>query len=258
MELATKTKIVDDLMSAGIKKGDTLLAHTSLSKLGFVPGAAQTVIASLLEVVGPGGTLMMPTYSGELSDPAEWRHPPIPESWVQPIIDETPPYDPRLTPTRRMGVVAELFRHYPGVIRSPHPQSSFAAIGPNAEGLVSQHPLNYRFGPESPLGKLKDVGGKILLLGAPLNTCSFLYLTQLYMENNVEIIRKSPIRKDGKSVWVEYKDVVYSNKWFEEAINYLLKIKVAERTKIGSADSYILPARETIDAVLIWRRQTGV
>jgi aminoglycoside 3-N-acetyltransferase len=235
-----------------------LLVHTALSRLGFVPGAARTVIESLLGAVGQSGTIMMPTYSGELSDPAEWRHPPVPAHWVQPILDETPPYDPKLTPTRGMGVVAELFRHFPGVLRSPHPQSSFAARGPFAETLVREHPLDYRFGSRSPLGKLRDIGGKVLLLGAPPETCSLFYLTQEYMTKNVEVLRKAPLLRNDCKAWVQYRDIEYPCAWFGAACDYLCGLGIARRILIGNATSYIFPARVAVEALVTWRHGIGV
>ena len=53
-----------------------LCVHSALSALGHVIGGPRTVVEGLIDAVGADGTLMMPAYSGDLSDPAEWRHPP--------------------------------------------------------------------------------------------------------------------------------------------------------------------------------------
>ncbi len=210
-----------------------------------------------MDVVGNTGTIMMPTYSGELSDPAAWRFPPVPESWIQPILDETPAYDPALTPTRRMGVVAELFRHFPGVTRSPHPQSSFSAWGAQAAFLVAEHPMDYRFGPKSPLGKLLDLGGKVLLLGAPFQTCSLLYLTQYAMRDNVEVARKAPVSKVSGKTWISYRDLEYPNDWFPEACEHLVSVGLMTMSIAGAAKAYMCDAREAVEEVIIWRRNAG-
>ena len=73
--LVTRTSLVRDLRALGVAYGDKLLVHSSLASLGFVVGGGRTVIDALLDAVGEDGTIMMPTYSGENSDPAEWRRP---------------------------------------------------------------------------------------------------------------------------------------------------------------------------------------
>ena len=128
--LVTRSSLSAELRKLGLQSGDVVCVHVSLKSLGFVIGDARTVIDGLHDAVGVEGTIMMPTYSGDLSDPAEWGYPPVPPEWIETIRNETAAYDPVRTPSRRMGVVPELFRHVPGVLRSPHPQSSFAACSP--------------------------------------------------------------------------------------------------------------------------------
>lgn len=126
---ATKQKIVSDLQESGIKKGDTIIFHASMSKAHWICGGPVTVILALQELVGELGNIVMPAQTGQLSDPAKWENPPVPESWWKIIRRETPPFDPLVTPTRGMGVIAETFRTMPDVERSFHPYHSFCAWG---------------------------------------------------------------------------------------------------------------------------------
>ena len=64
----TLRTIVDDLKRLGIKKGDILLLHSSLSKIGWIAGGAVAVIHALMQVLTEEGTLVMPTHSGDYSD----------------------------------------------------------------------------------------------------------------------------------------------------------------------------------------------
>jgi aminoglycoside 3-N-acetyltransferase len=89
-ELITIPTIVNGLRELGVKTGDALLVHTSLSSFGHVQGGGQTVIEALIETVGPGGTLMMLAQSAGRFDPSEWRNPPVPEAWWDRIRFETP------------------------------------------------------------------------------------------------------------------------------------------------------------------------
>src|SRR5690606_31747653 len=119
----TPRTLADDLRQLGVAAGDVLLVHASLSAIGFVTAGPVGVIEGLLAAVGPDGTIAMPAHSGQMSDPAHWQNPPVPAEWVETLRAETPAFDPRTTPTRQMGAIAELFRTWPGALRSNHPTS---------------------------------------------------------------------------------------------------------------------------------------
>ena len=86
------------------------------------------VIVALQKALGSDGTLVMPAHSPDLTEPSGWESPPVPESWWPVIRENMPAYDPELTPTRSMGIIAETFRKQRGVLRSAHPQVSFCAL----------------------------------------------------------------------------------------------------------------------------------
>ncbi|AXI79933.1 aminoglycoside N(3)-acetyltransferase [Peterkaempfera bronchialis] len=104
--LCTRHSLAADLRTLGVLPGETVLVHSSLSSLGWVCGGAVAVLEALLDVVGAAGTLVVPTHTGGNSDPAQWRNPPVPEEWWQPIRDTMPAYDPRTSPTLGMGDTA--------------------------------------------------------------------------------------------------------------------------------------------------------
>ncbi len=103
--------------------------HTSLSALGYVCGGALAVIKALLDSVGSEGTIMMPTQTWKNLDPAEGVYWQEPEEWWPVIRENIPAYDKRITPTNTMGAVSEMFRQWPGTLRSDHPARSVAAWG---------------------------------------------------------------------------------------------------------------------------------
>ena len=87
--LVTPASIASDLRSLGVEPGMLLNVHSAMSKLGFVVGSAQTAVDGLLQAVGAAGTLMMPSHSAQLSEPANWRNPPAPEEWWEQISDDS-------------------------------------------------------------------------------------------------------------------------------------------------------------------------
>lgn len=202
----TADALAQKLRACGLEPGQTVLTHMALSKLGWVVGGAETVIRALLTVLGPRGTLMMPTHTTNNTDPADWCNPPVPESWHQLIRDHMPAYQPSITPTRQMGAVSELFRTWPGVKRSAHPVTSFAAIGPNADYLLHDHVLEEDTGDRSPVGRLYELDGHVLLIGVGHWNNTSLHLAEFradypgkrYLPNG------SSMMVDGRAKWVAY------------------------------------------------------
>ncbi|MGB0440058.1 MAG: aminoglycoside N(3)-acetyltransferase, partial [Paracoccaceae bacterium] len=163
--LHSRASLVRDLGRLGIGAGDVVLLHVSMRGLGWVVGGAQSVIGAFLDVLGPKGTLCMPGHSAQLSDPGDWQNPPVPKAWHDVIRAEMPVFDPETTPLYGIGAAADLFWRWPGTRRSHHPQVSMLARGHHAEQITQAHSLDHAFGPDAPLGRVHDLGGKAVLLG---------------------------------------------------------------------------------------------
>ena len=175
---ATVASLVRDLRALGIEEGSTLLVHSSLSSLGWVVGGAEAAILALEGALGEAGTLMMPAYSMSFPEPALWEDPPVPEAWWEVVREEWPPFDPDFSPALRLGTIAETFRHQRGTRRSLHPNNSFCARGPNAHKLLDDHALDLSMGEGSPLARLYDLDGGILLLGVDHSSNSSYHLAE--------------------------------------------------------------------------------
>jgi aminoglycoside 3-N-acetyltransferase len=165
VEPLTVESLTASFGACGLQPGQTVIVHSSLSALGWVIGGAQAVIQALLAAVGRTGTILMPTQTWKNLDPASGVHGDVPEGWWPLIRAHWPAYDARTTPSIGMGVVAELFRTWPGAQRSLHPVRSIAALGPNATRLLATQVLEEPFGEASPVGQLYALDGMILLIG---------------------------------------------------------------------------------------------
>lgn len=257
IDIVTRRRLTDALCHLGVVSGDILCVHVAMSRLGLVIGGARTLVEGLVDAVEPGGTLMMPAFSGDMSDPAEWEHPPVPADLLAELRNAIPAYDPQWTPTRGIGAVAEYFRGVPGARRSPHPQSSFAALGSAAEKLVERHPFDDRFGTSSPLGRLCELGGKVLLLGAPSNTVSLFHMTQHLVGGAKRVAKAAPVIERGARSWADYRDIEYPIDWFDDGVALLVERGIARQGHVGAACAILFPAAPAIEAILAWRRSTG-
>jgi len=250
----TPKSLVRDLYAMGVERGMLLNVHSAMSKLGWVVGGAQGVIDALLEALGPAGTLMMPAHSAQLSDPANWRMPPAPESWWETIRREMPAYDPARTPTRKMGAIAEAFRTYPAVLRSAHPQTSHAAVGSLAEEIVVEHPLDCLFGDESPIGKLYALDGHVLLLGVNHGNNTLLHLA----EDRAEIPSKSrhdegsPVLVDGQREWQPFRPIKVDDEDFAELGEAFAATGLEKRGMVGASEARLMRARDVVDFATPW------
>lgn len=253
----TAESLAEKLRACGLAEGQTVLVHLAMSKLGWVIGAAEAVIMGLLGAVGQTGTIMMPTNSSSNTDPAEWNYPPVPEAWWQPIRDHTPAYNPLTTPTRGMGVVPELFRTWPGTIRSAHPAFSLAAHGPNAAYLVADHALEEDSGDRSPLGKLYELDGYVLLLGVDHWNNTSLHLAEFRANypGKHNLISGCAMLVDGVRQWVSYETLATDPDDFGEvgaAFDAAHNIPIQ---RIHDADVRFFKQRLVVDFAVQWMEQ---
>jgi aminoglycoside 3-N-acetyltransferase len=251
-EPRTRQSLAADLRGLGLQPDMIVLVHSSLSALGWVNGGAVAVIQALLDGLSPGGTLMMPAHSGGLSDPAPWQNPPVPETWW-PIVRETMPvFDPLRTPTSGMGAIPELFRTWPGVMRSHHPHFSFAAWGPRAGELTGDHSLDDGLGEASPLGRLYQLDGWVLLLGAGFDSNTSFHLAEYRVSSLTRVETRAPMLVDGQRQWRILNDVnLDSDRFSELGADFELAHPI-HIGRVGSAKARLFEMRPAVDFATAW------
>jgi aminoglycoside 3-N-acetyltransferase len=249
----SKETLVADLIKIGIKKNDSVLVHSSLSKIGFVDGGPKTIVDALFDVVGPEGTILFPSF------PAIGRN--------KTHLEEHPIFDINSTPSQ-MGTVTEYFRKLDGVHRSFHPTDAVCAKGPLAEFYTNSHfgqltPYNEY----SPFRKLCSKNGKILMLGTTLNgACTNLHTLEdavafkfpVYDEKVFDV---KMIDAEGKESTMKTKvhNPDYSAKRNCDALKPMFEMEnVLVNGKIGEAKSMLIDANKMLEVMIRNYNERGV
>ena len=150
-------KIKEDLSVLGLCKGDAVLVHSSFKSMGNVEGGIQTLVDALLSVIGDSGTLIVPTLT-----------------FVE--VSETNRVFDYEKSKSCVGAVSEFVRHMDGAKRSINPTHSCAAIGGKRDWYIDGHERDCTpVGPNSPIWKLHEDGGKVLMLGCRLTSNTSLH-----------------------------------------------------------------------------------
>jgi aminoglycoside N3'-acetyltransferase len=258
--------LLADLRQLGLCHGDTVMAHASLRAIGPVPGGADGVLEALDAAVGPGGTLLM-----VLGARDDW-------AWINELLEgerrerlaEAEPFDPLRTPAEaEVGYLAEAFRTRPGTLVTDHPEGRFGARGARAEELLRDPPWHDYYGPGSPLERLCELGGRVLRLGADLDTVTLLH----YAEYLVELPAKRRLRRlrrvlgpDGPTIRaVECLDdsngiVDWPGEdYFALILGDYLATGAGRRGTVGRAPSELLDAADLVRFAVDWmaRRLAG-
>jgi aminoglycoside N3'-acetyltransferase len=218
--------LVHQLLTLGLQPGGVLLVHTAFSKVAPIEGGPLGLIAALRAALGPDGTLVMPSMSD----------------------DDEHPFDVTETPCHGMGVVAETFRKLPGVLRSENPHA-FAAIGPRAEEITAPHPLDVPHGLDSPVGRVYEMDGQVLLLGVGHDADTTVHLAESLAGVRYRIPKYLTVLQDGLPVRFHYAETDHCcegfallDSWFEPGQQ--------RRGTVGRAEARLIRSRDIVAAAL--------
>ena len=263
LPLATRSLLVRDLRAAGVREETVLMVHTSMRALGWVVGGAQTIVEALVEALGPGGTVM--AFCGWDQDRYKLDDWPPQRAY----LDELPAFDPAIAHADRgIGVVPERLRTWPGVSRSSHPESSVVALGRRAHWIVDPHPADFPNGARSPLARLVEAEGQVLMLGAPLETITLLHHAESLANGRGKrfVIYRMPVLDQGKRVWREFHDIDTSSRGafpYEEVLESgrdgfdaighdALSAGVGREVRIAASTSHLFDAAPLVHFAVDW------
>lgn len=264
--LATRSRLVEDLRRLGVgdRPGSVVIVHTSMSAIGWVVGGAQTVAEALLDAVGAEGTILVLTgwQDGPPYHQQQWD-----EERRRSYMQECPPFDPRKAHADgENGRVPEAVRTWPGAAHSRHPACAFAAVGARAEWLVEAQSLDEGYGDGSPLHRLVEAGGDVLVLGAPLETVTLLHYAE-YLARAPEkrwVEYEMPILVGGQRVWrrireldstvgaFPYEELDFEEDAFAVMAKDALRAGIGRAGTVGSAESYLFPAAPLAEHARTW------
>ena len=254
-DILTFDKLCTQLTACGLEAGQTVVVHSSMSKIhDWIVGGVPTLINAFQTVLTEEGTLMMPTHTADNTDPIRWKKPPIPESWWQIVYDTMPAFDPLRTSTRYMGILPEQFRTYPNVYRSDHPIGSFAAWGKHAKYLTADHALTPMFGDGSPIGKLYELDGHIMLLGVPHANNTSIHLAEYRADFHGKAYQSEgcAMLVDGKRQWVPFEMLRFETDDFNTLGAAFEEQHPHHNGKLGQADVKFMRQRPLIDFAVNW------
>lgn len=219
--------VIEQLRELGVRDGAVLVVHTSFRAVGPVEGGPAGLIDALRDVLGPGGTLVMPSMTGGRQ-----------------------PYDAATTPTREMGIVAETFWKLPGVLRGDHPTSTFAAIGPEAAAIVAPQPLSPAHGIDSPVGRVYVRDGQILLLGVDNSSNTTIHLAESLADVPYRTTEDAIILADGQPRHITYWETNHCCRRFSLAGDWLRAAGLQREGIVGQARSTLVSARDLVRVVV--------
>lgn len=228
-----KKELIQSLRDSGLQEGDTIALHASLKSLGYVKGGAKTVIEAFLHVLGPCGTMMMPTHTYCMTPNPEQFH-----------IDTSP---------SKVGLISETFRCHPMAVRSFHPTHSVAAIGPLADFLTRDALSSSPCGINNPFHRLEKCRGRIMLLGTNHQSNTHIHTAEVlakapYLEvswtahRNYEI---SHLYQSGSLVErIHIFQIPGCSKGFQKIQPFLDRAGIVEHVQIAMAPSQFFYASD--------------
>jgi aminoglycoside N3'-acetyltransferase len=214
----------NQLRALGVEPNSILVMHTSFRAVRPIEGGPAGLIDVLRDALGAGGTLVMPSWGA----------------------DDDSPFDPLRTPASAdLGSVADTFWRLPGVRRSDH-SFAFAAAGPAAERILMDPLPLPPHSPESPIGRVHELGGQVLLLGVNHDANTTLHLAELLAGVPYRVWKHCTVVRDGRAVPVDYGENDHCCERFTLVDEWLSSRHLQREGRVGHAHGRLMRARDVV------------
>lgn len=262
-------RILGDLRRIGVRRGSVLIVQASLRAVAPVTGDPEIVVRALLELLGSGGTLVVPTFTSFNSTTSRAHKEKVAhmtDEERESYVDSLPIFDPFKSPSEGMGALAEHVRTRPDAVRSTHPHTSFAAVGRWAVDLMKVHDLDCHLGRRSPVGRLYELDADTLLLGLDYaQACTMIHFAEylaaeeqakrgLIIEPRAYRARMSDAQALDK--WVTFVDLDLDDGDFDRiGVDFEAMAGVGRgpgRGLVGSAPSKLVNSRQMVHFAKKW------
>jgi aminoglycoside 3-N-acetyltransferase len=216
-------EVASQLRALGVERGALLLVHTSFRAVGPIEDGPSGLIRALRRAIGEEGTLVMPA-----------------------MTDGESVFDPKSTPTDGMGITAETFWRQPGVVRSTHPSGSFAAAGPLASRICAPQPLSPPHGPDSPPGRIHELGGSVLLLDVTHSENTTLHVAEAIARVPYSVSHPTIVVIDGVVRSVPVAETDHCCRGFRLADRWLRERGLQREGRVGNAEARLCASRDLV------------
>jgi len=218
--------LTQNFLELGVKPGGVLLVHTSFSKIKPIEGGPLGLISALRFALGSDGTLVMPSMS----------------------YDDDHPFDKTKSPCPEMGIVADTFWRLPGVLRSDN-NHAFAAVGRQAERIVAPHPIDVPHGLASPVGRVYELDGQVLLLGVGQDLNTTIHLCENLAGVRYRRDKYITVLMDGQPTRFDYSEIDHCCQNFSLVDGWLDEKQNQHHGKIGNGEVRLMSSCDIVNVV---------
>lgn len=226
-ETISQEHLAQQILEMGVIPGGVLLAHCAFSHVKPVENGPVGLIRALQAAIGPEGTLVMPGMTD----------------------DDDAPFDPRYTPCFGMGIVAQTFWQLPNVLRSDNAHA-FAAWGSQAGLITRPHPLDVPHGLDSPVGRVYELDGQVLLIGVGHDANTTIHLAESLAGVRYRRKKYLSIRQEGRIARFDYLEIDHCCQNFNFVDAWLDAEGLQRRGRVGHAQARLARSQDIVKVVV--------